>query len=354
MKKGRTLWLCLCLLLTLLALLCLWRIFALSRSLPSQQAAERWRGENESAFTQVSCFVPVDEAIGLKEVYAFRGAMMEALKDASLDAEGADGLWRDAWSATGKLRVSSEKASGDAAVTAVGGDFFSFHPLRLLSGCYLHENDLMQDRVLLDEELAWLLFGGTELQGMEVRINDRVFTVAGVIEREQDDASRRAYTAGQGLYMSYETYLALTETESITAYEYVLSEPVKGFAQNLAKEKFPIGRGEIVANTGRFAPGRLLSIYAGMDERAMQGMGMIYPYWENAARVVENRCARLLVLAAALLLLPLGSLLVWLWRLAVRGKDAFEEKLWPRIKEGVEEAFRRPARRRWEKKYGKQ
>ncbi len=350
-KHKKSVWLILCLLLTLGALGCLWRIHALSRSLSAQQAAERWQGESGQSFAQVSCFVPVDEALSQNQIYAFRAKMLEELNKAALDTEGSDGLWRDAWCAVGKLRVSSEKAGGEASVIAVGGDFFHFHPLRLLSGDYLREDDLMHDRVLLDQELAWLLFGGTELQGLEIRIDDRIFHVAGVIEREQDDASRRAYTAGQGLYMSYDAFTALTGTESITAYEFILPEPVKSFAANIARENFPIGRGEVLQNTGRFSWGRLFGLIRKLDERAMQGMGMIYPYWENAARVNENRCARLLLTAMLLLVLPLVSLLVFLQHGLKRGAELFGEKLFPRLRDGVEEALRRPARRRWEKQH---
>ena len=55
---------------------------------------------------------------------------------------------------------------------AVGGQFFEFHPLRLLSGSYIAEGDLSPDRVLLDRELAWELFGGTELTGMSVEVKE--------------------------------------------------------------------------------------------------------------------------------------------------------------------------------------
>lgn len=350
-KHKKLLWLILCLLLTLAALLCLWRIHGLSRSMSAQQAAERWQGESELEFAQVSCFVPVDEALSLNQIYGFRAKMLQELNKAALDSEGSDGLWRDAWCAVGKLKVSSDKAAGEASVIAVGGDFFSFHPLRLLSGDYLREDDLMHDRVLLDPELAWMLFGGTDLQGMEMKINDRIFLIAGVVEREKDEASRKAYTAGQGLYMSYEAYKELTESESITAYELVLPNPVKNFAANVAKNNFPIGRGEILQNSGRFSYGRLFGLIPKLDERAMQGMGMIYPYWENAARVTENRCARLLLTAMILLVLPLVSLLVFIQHGLKRGAEAFSEDLFPRIRDAVEEAIRRPARRRWEKKH---
>ena len=352
--KKKTKWLlAVCALLLLIAGGCLLRLHLLSRSLPAQQAAERWRGEAEQSFSQISCFIPVDEAVSKKEVYAFRTAMLDELHKAALDADGSEGLWLDAWSAVGKVRIASTRASGDASCIAVGGDFFAFHPLRLLSGSYISEKDLMKDLVLLDEDLAWLLFGGTDLQGMELEINGRPFVVGGVIAREQDEASRMAYTAGQGLFMSYDAYAELMDqANAITCYEAVIADPVKGFASRIAREHFKLGRGEVLTNTGRFSYDRLFTLWRSVDSRSMQSMGMLYPYWENAARVVEDRCARLLFFAVLALLIPAVTAVVALIRLLLRGKEALEESLLPRARDSVEEAVRKQQRRHWEKKHG--
>ena len=353
MKKKTKRLLILCAALLLLAGGCLLRLHALSRSLPAQQAAERWQGDTEQSFSQISCFVPVDEAVSKKEVYDFRYAMLDELHKAALDADGNEGLWLDAWSAVGKVHVSSVRASGDAACIAVGGDFFAFHPLRLLSGSYIGEKDLMKDLVLLDEDLAWLLFGGTDLQGLELEIGGKPFVVGGVIAREQDPASREAYTAGQGLFMSYDAYTALTgEQNAVTCYEVVMADPVKGFAARVAREHFKIGSGEILTNTARFSYDRLFSLWKNADSRSVQSRGLRYPYWENAARMVEDRCARLLFAAVLALLIPSVTAVVVLIRLLLRGKEALEERLLPRAKDSVEEAVRKRQRRRWEKKHG--
>ena len=353
MKTRTKLLLALCAALLLLAGGCLLRLHALSGSLASQSAAERWSGGSGKSFSQVSCFLPVDETVSRSEIYEFRTAMLDELHKAALDAEGSDGLWLDAWSAVGKVKASGARGAGDASCIAVGGDFFAFHPLRLLSGSYIGEKDLMKDLVLLDEETAWMLFGGTDLQGMSVEINGKPFVVGGVVERESDFASQMAYTAGPGLFMSWEAYAALTGEESaISCYEAVMAEPVKGFAARVATDHFKLGRGEVLTNTGRFRFDRLLKLWAAADSRAMQSMGMMYPYWENAARVVESRCARLLAAALFLLLIPAVTAVYWLLRLILRGKEALEDKLLPRARDGVEEAVRKRQRRRWEKKYG--
>ena len=85
----------------------------------------------------------------------------------------------------------------------------------------------------------------------------------------------------------------------------------------------------------------------------MRKSAAAYPDWENAARVTENRAARLQFSAMLLALLPLITLFVRLLSLLKKGKERLAEELWPRTKEAVSEAIRRPQRRRWEKKYGK-
>ena len=115
-KHKKLLWLLLCLLLTLAALLCLWRIHGLSRSMSAQQAAERWQGESELEFAQVSCFVPVDEALSLNQIYGFRAKMLQELNKAALDSEGSDGLWSRATRAAATPRSSPSAAISSASI----------------------------------------------------------------------------------------------------------------------------------------------------------------------------------------------------------------------------------------------
>ena len=346
----------------------------LGGKLDSQQMAERWRGENELEFSQVSCYIPVDEKISLQQIYSFRTEIVKKLDEAALENQNVDTLFADAWSTTGRVNVASGLGKGEAAVIAVGGRFFDFHPIRLISGSYFGEGDLMKDRVLLDEELAWLLFGGTELDGMEMTVNGQPFVVAGVIEREQDFASKKAYTAGMGLYMSYEAFSNLQSASAgsdaqtaadggaaaqITAgagascYEFVMAEPVDGYALSLAKEKFPIGHGEILENTHRYGFGRMIKLIGQFGSRSMQALGVAYPYWENAARCIEDWYGLCLFMALLFAVLPVIMIIVNVVRYLKRGKDKLEDDIIPRLKDGAEEAIRVRQRRHWEKKHGK-
>ena len=337
--------------LTLGALACLISLRHLEGLLDSQKAAERWRGETELPYCQLSCFLPVDEGVGLDDVYAFRVAMLDKLRQAVPDMERQEGFFTDAWSLRAKLKISSDHGRGDAVALAVGGDFFQFHPLRLVSGTYINESDLMHDRVLLDEDLAWLLFGGTDLNGLEVRIDGKPFYVAGVIRREQDFASRAAYSDGMGLLMSYDAYRELAPKAAISCYEVVMADPVKHFAVNLAREKFPIQNGLIVQNTDRFSYGTLMKLFTQFGRRSMQTRGILYPYWENAARYVEDCCALLLWLSQLLALLPVICLLVWLIRRLQHGWVKLRDDVLPVGLENIQEGIRVRRRRRWEKQH---
>ena len=135
----------------------------------------------------------------------------------------------------------------------VGGDYFLFHPLQLLSGGYVSDEDYMADRVVLDAQTAFNLFGSSDVAGMEVTINGKTFPIAGVVKSEDDFATAAALDAGAKassdptgvqsaskamIYMSYAALNAMAELP-IDCYEIVLPDPVSGFAKKLMTEKIP-------------------------------------------------------------------------------------------------------------------
>lgn len=348
-KKRRLLWLAAGV-LALLSVIFFLLALRLSSRLSSQQEAQRWQGESELDFCQVSCFMPVDGKLNLSQIYKFREDVQSALHAASVDVDHHGQLQIDAWSTTGTVSVSSDLGKGEAQAIAVGGDFFQFHPIWLLSGNYIAESDFMKDRVLLDEDLAWMLFGGTQLSGMELKINGYPFVVAGVIKREQDMFSRLAYTDGMGLFMSYEAYSLLNEKAGIDCYEIVMAEPVRNFALNLVRQKFPIGQGEIQQNTNRFSIPRLAKVLTAFGTRSMQKRGIVYPYWENACRSAEDHGALYILLGFLFALFPFIFVMIRLIRLFRRGKTKLTEEILPDISDSVGEAVRVRQRRAWEKK----
>lgn len=354
MKRERTkrLWsLGLLAALLLLCAVCLLAYKNTAALLSSQSAAQRWQGDNETAFAQVSCFASAGDSITEEEIYSFRSAMLTKLKDASFEVSAGTPLIHDAWCGFGQVNAANGQRKGKLSVTAVGGNYFDFHPIKLVSGAYLTADDLMKDRVLLDRESAWLLFGGEELSGMSFEIEGQSFYVAGVIEREDDRFSKRAYGDGMGIYMHYEAYKSLNENAAISCYELVMAEPVQGFVYSAVQEKFPIGTGEIVDNTYRFDAERLLRMLKDGSTRSMHLGQAVYPYWENAARGAEDNCLWLILAAMVFAALP-AVLALWLLVSGlVHGKRKLEDEYIPEAKEKISEAVRIRQRRRWEAKH---
>ena len=346
--------------LILLCAACIIGAVSVTKTLNSQYEYKRWQGDNEMAFAQISVFLPDSSTVGMSQINTFRSNMMTAFKEASIESDNL--LFIDAWSCTGSAKVASDRANTTAAVTAVGGNFFSFHPLTLLSGNYISENDVSPDTVVIDEELAWLLYGSSDVTGMTLRIGSGIYTVAGVVDRNDDFATKKAYTGGLGLFMNYDAYCGLvTETAAadnpvsapgITCYEVCLPDPVKDFAINLVQSKFPASGGEIISNSGRYSFSKLMGIAKNFASRAISG-SVSYPYWENAARYTENKAALLVVLALLFAVCPLVTGIICLAKLISRGSEKMSEDVMPSLKEKTEEKIRVRQRKRWEKQHNK-
>lgn len=280
-------------------------------TLPTLTAAGRFQGEGEVRFAQLACYLPVDDGKTEDDVRTFRQSLDSKLVEQSLEAPENGSLYIDAYSGSESVTVNGENG-GSVTVKAVGvgGDFFYFHPLALRSGSYIRSDDLMDDLVVLDEEMAWRLYGSADLTGMTVYVNQQPFVVAGVISRETDFASQKAYSGEGGLFLSYSALSRLVETASITCYELVMPDPISGYAKGVLSETFPVGDGDVVENSGRYSLGALLDVIRNFGQRSMRLNGVIYPYWENAARLTEDYAALLLVLAVLLALCPVLFVLV--------------------------------------------
>ena len=287
-------------------------------TLNSVQAAERFRGQSDTRFAQVACFLPEDSGKAVEDIALFRQTLEQKFVDASLEAPEGGSLYTDCYSASASISVSGDHGAASVKAIAVGGDFFQFHPLRLLSGSYITGSDLMQDRVVLDETLAWQLFGGADVAGLTVTIGEKPFYVAGVVRRENDFATKAAYLDGAGMFLTFDALNSMDENAAITCYEIVLPDPVSGFGLAMVRDNFDVGLGDIVENSSRYSLEHLLSVLGDYGKRSMRNNGVIYPYWENAVRLTEDYLAALLLVTVLLSLLPVGTALVLLVRTVIR------------------------------------
>lgn len=289
----------------------------------TQLMAERWSKSEENRAAQVSVFFSENLGMTEDEIVNFEHGLDSALVEASITntSENPDSrLWVDAYSATGTITLERENKSASVSAIGVGGEFFQFHPLKLVSGAYFSGNDVMQDYVVIDEEIAWQLFGSNNVAGQTITIKGVPHIITGVIERQQDRLSKAAGLNSSVAYVSYNTLKTYGRANSICCFEIVMPNPVKNYAFNYVKDKLGTNEAEseTIENSSRYGFVSLLSVIGEFGTRAMNGKAIIYPYWENVARGYEDILATLLVFALVFLVYPLVLIVIGLRKAWVR------------------------------------
>lgn len=315
--------------LTLLAAVCLVCRSRVGRGMRWQEEAERWAGESGDGYTQLACYFGPGSEIDRDTVYTLRGKLEETFVTAGMTENVPGRLWRDCWSATGTLSVTGSRGTVEAASVAAGGSFFEFHPMELRSGSPLREDDLMKDRVVLDERLAWLLFGSTDVAGMEVTIGGLPYRIAGVTAAEADKPEQQLRGETPTVYLSAEAWDSLGGS-GIDCYEIVLPEPVKGYAEGLLKDNLKADSMVTVPVTGRFRLSADWARIGKLSQSVVRTDAVRFPYWENAARLSEQRRSLWLLACTALLVIPAVCAFAALVWLILKGRKALFRNL-PRL-----------------------
>lgn len=297
----------------LIFLILLFAVDRIGQTQMSQQAAERWSSEGN--VSQVSCFFSVSARMTEDRLISFEhtidGELTNAAVTKTSENPGAR-LWADAYSADGKITLSTDRGKVDADAIGIGGDFFLFHPLTLLYGAYFSGNDLNSDYCIIDEDAAWQLFGSSDVAGMTVFIGGQPHIVTGVIKRPDGRLAEAAGLDSTMVYVSYNTLSKYGRSNGLNHYEIVMPNPVSGFAYDLIKKNLGSDEkeSEVVENTSRYSLLSRLKLLGTFGTRSMNGKAIIYPYWENIARGYEDILALLTLFEILFVLYPAGLALV--------------------------------------------
>lgn len=319
---------------------------SMSRKQDTQSMARRWSAEKN--VSQISCFFSQSSGIEEDTFIGFQHNLDNALVEASIVNESENEsarLWADAYSATGSIGIANNKTSMTVNAIGVSGDFFLFHPLELVSGSYFSGNDLMQDHILIDEDIAWQLFGSNDVAGQWVSVGNVPHMITGVVKRE---SGRLAEAAGLNAPVAYVSYNSLSNygmANDICHYEIVMPNPVKGYALKYVRENIGADENqvEVVENTNRYNLLSLFKVIAGFGTRSMNGKAIIYPYWENIARGYEDILALLLVFEFFFLMYPItltiiAAVTTWKHRTwTARSVRLYLKDKWERMWEKVRE-----------------
>jgi hypothetical protein len=281
-------------------------------TLTAQLAAERWETE-EKPYAQATVFLETQDGISGDSIGEIRLSVENALTASGVPS--AEYPWFYGLSRMEETTLTNGTASSNVELTLVTGDYFRIHPMSLRTGWYMSEDDVMHDRIILDRQTAWDLFYSDNVVGEYLEWNGSRYQVAAVVDTEPGKYNDLAAEGTRRAWVYADSPGAAEETAGFTCIEMVLPQPVSGFAastlQSVLENLTPEGT-TALDNSGRFSLKNRWSILRSLSTRGISDSAIPYPYYENAARLVENRLALRLIPEGICLGIPLISLLILL------------------------------------------
>ncbi len=335
-RKGLVLAACI---LSTILLACLQRY--LVNGLSTQQLAKRW--SDKEPFAQVACYFGRDVVFMPEQIAGIERSLITSLEEAAIPAETENGgrNWVDAYSAEGELSVTSNRATVQVRAFGVGGDFFQFHPLTLLSGTYFGSDDENGDGVILDELVAWQLFGSSNVAGMEVEINGAIYPIRGVVRSDSGMFSEAVEEEAATVYVSYSILeAAYGGSYPVDSYEILIANPVDEFGITALTNALSMDEKnyEMIEVSARFDFLHRLDVIKHFGVRSMNTKNIVYPYWENRAKGYEDVSALLLVLELLFMCYPIIWALNQL-RILYKNRKTWKQKLMEKIKNFWQKAY---------------
>ena len=300
-------------------------------SQPDQQVTKKWAPESSIPYAQVSAYTSDTAAVTIDSIFMTRVNIDKSLVENSITSENERArLWTDAFSTSQRIiNVSADKTSSEANMIATGGDFFLFHQLDMLYGSCYSDDDVMHDRVVIDETLAWRLYGSSNIAGMPVTINGKYFYIAGVFRQSDNSDMEKVYGEKPRIFMSYQGLELISEATTLfTCYEACLPSPVTGVGLKIVTEALNLDEysSRILDNSARYGLKNRFTIISEFGMRSVVDNSVFYPFWENAARITEDKSALILVFQLIGLILPIVTV-VWLFVKFIRNRKNLTDKL---------------------------
>lgn len=281
-------------------------------SVSTDKPWERWSADS-TEYGYVAAYYAENEGVATDSIQSYRGSLNTALTEASVEVRKGTRGYVDAYSASGNADIYSDRSSNTSTVnvTAVGGDYYFIHPMRLLYGSYISDDDLMKDRVVVDEGTAWFLYGSSNIVGKSLMIGNDRFYIAGVVQAPDSKTSEKTYGSRNRIYMSYDAFSKINKDAKITCYEIIYPDMITNFAYKTLRKTLGLSDdGTDVTESGvtddnnidvvnmntRFRISNIWSVLCSYGERSSHTDGIIYPFWENECRRIEDMLVLELIL----------------------------------------------------------
>ena len=337
--------------------------------MPEMAGAERWSTEHRMA--QISLYFTEDQMVEAEGIKRLEYNIEKKLNDAGVTVETyldidpeelsskqqivetiriedlgneqsqpADNvptisdLYASCYSAQGIISITFEdRTAENVNAIGVGGDFFIMHPLTLVNGTYFSDDNLMRDGIVIDEDMAWQLFGSSNIVGEMVTIGGIPHYITGVIHKDRGRMRKAAGLNDSYVYLSYDSLARYGDILSgktssqeiseegdtmlaggINCYEAIMPNPVDGIAAKIVKESAGVDDRyiSVIDNTDRFSFFSLIRVIRDFGTRSMWGKPIFYPYWENTARGWEDVLALILFFRLICMGIIVVSITIWI------------------------------------------
>lgn len=301
----------------------------LKGSLPDQQVASRWSADEP--YSLVSVYSAENTPMTLNDIFTARVNIEKKLVENSIAAEKENArVWADAFSSAQELiTVDAGTFTSEANLIVTGGDFALFHPMDFIFGSFYSEDAIMRDNVVIDEVLAWRLYGSSNIVGKPVLIKGKYYFVSGVFRQSGDKNMERVYGDKPRIFMSYSGYdiISPDKAADFICYEACLPDAVSGFGKKILTEAMALedNTDRVMENSTRYSLKSRFGIIRNFGMRSVVDSPVYYQYWENAARITDDKAALLLVMQAFGLVLPICTVVYYICKL-IRNRKKLAKK----------------------------
>lgn len=301
----------------------------LRNSLPDQQVAYWWSAEEP--YSLVSVYSESGSPMTLNDIFTARVNIEKKLVENSIAAEKENArVWADAFSSAQELiTVDAGVSTSEAELIVTGGDFAMFHPMDFISGSFYNEDMVMNDNVVIDEILAWRLYGSSNIVGKPVLIKGKYYFVSGVFRQSENKNMEKVYGDKPRIFMSYSGYdiMSPDRAADFICYEACLPNAVSGFGKKILTEAmgFEENTDRVMENSARYSLKNRFGIIRNFGMRSVVDSPVYYQYWENAARITDDKAALLLVMQALGLFIPICTVVYYIHKL-IRNRKKLAQK----------------------------
>lgn len=117
-----------------------------------------------------------------------------------------------------KEKVSFEGRDIDSNILGVSSSFNNFYNVNISTGSFLNESSINENEfcAVLEDRLAYKLFGNENVEGLKIKIFDKNFKIVGVIKRDSGIVQNISDDGFDKVYIPLKTLIKLDEKAKIS------------------------------------------------------------------------------------------------------------------------------------------